>query len=73
MTERLWSRNNAAACLISLARRVNGSCCNRRHKSVPEIEARRKEHATVVEQLNAGAFDKEMEKLDRWATISASR
>jgi len=31
-----------------------------------EIELRRKEHATVVEQRNAGAFDKEMEKLDRW-------
>jgi hypothetical protein len=33
---------------------------------VSEIEARRKEHAAVVEQRNAGAFDKEMEKLDRW-------
>ena len=31
-----------------------------------EIEVRRKEHAAVVEQRNAGAFDKEMEKLDRW-------
>jgi superfamily II DNA or RNA helicase len=31
-----------------------------------EIEARRREHATVVEQRNAGVFDKEMEKLDRW-------
>jgi ERCC4-related helicase len=31
-----------------------------------EIEVRRREHAAVVEQRNAGAFDKEMEKLDRW-------
>ena len=31
-----------------------------------EIEARRREHAAIVEQRNAGAFDKEMEKLDRW-------
>jgi superfamily II DNA or RNA helicase len=31
-----------------------------------EIEVRRSEHAAVVEQRNAGAFDKEMEKLDRW-------
>ena len=31
-----------------------------------EIEVRHKEHAAVVEQRNAGAFDKEMEKLDRW-------
>jgi hypothetical protein len=31
-----------------------------------EIEMRRREHAAVVEQRNAGAFDKEMEKLDRW-------
>ena len=31
-----------------------------------EIEVRRREHAAIVEQRNAGAFDKEMEKLDRW-------
>ena len=31
-----------------------------------EIETRRREHAALVEQRNAGAFDKEMEKLDRW-------
>jgi superfamily II DNA or RNA helicase len=31
-----------------------------------EIEVRRREHAAVVEQRNAGVFDKEMEKLDRW-------
>lgn len=31
-----------------------------------EIEARRREHAAIVEQRNAGVFDKEMEKLDRW-------
>jgi len=31
-----------------------------------EIAARRREHAAIVEHRNAGTFDKEMEKLDRW-------
>lgn len=30
------------------------------------IEEHRREHAVVVEQRNSGAFEKEMEKLDRW-------
>jgi len=33
---------------------------------ISEIENRCREHAAIVEQRNAGAFDKEMEKLDRW-------
>ena len=65
-TGRLWSRNSAGACSILPARRGNGCCYSRRSSLRPGTEARRRKHATIVEQRNAGAFEKEMEKLDRW-------